>query len=282
MRLTGVWDEGWRRLTSPLRPQPDFVIVGAQRAGTTAVYSWLCRHPLVRQARVKEVHYFDRHFHRGPRWYRQQFPITRGAEVTGEATPYLLFHPLVPDRVAAELPTTRFIVLLREPVQRAVSHYWHAKRLGAETEPMETAFRLESERLAEPSARIRAGEDSYDFRLYSYRSRGHYAEQLERWFSVIDRSRFLILESEQVFRDPNAAVSVIAEWLGLPATRGPIPSIPVNPALREHSAPPQLIAELQEHFAPHNERLFTLLGRELWTDDGAARPSGAAVHSALV
>ena len=87
---------GWRYLSADLRSMPDFVIVGAARSGTTSLYRWLGSHPDVAPAWKKEIHYFDEHYGRGMRWYRAHFPFRRRGRVTGEATPYLLFHPLSP------------------------------------------------------------------------------------------------------------------------------------------------------------------------------------------
>ena len=150
-------DRAWRRATAPARDLPDFVILGAQRSGTTSLYDWLSDHPAVVPATRKEVHYFDLHYDRGLGWYRAHFPMGHGAHLTGEATPYLLFHPLAPDRVARDLPpTTRFVVLLRHPVQRAVSHYWHERRMGTESETLAVAVAAEEQRLAGADGQVPA------------------------------------------------------------------------------------------------------------------------------
>ena len=100
-----------------------------------------------------------------------------------EATPYLLFYPPAPGRVAADLPTTtRFVVLLRDPVQRAISQYWHSRRLHAENEPLEVALALEETRRW-PGADRGGGGESFAHRNFSYKARGHYVEQLRRWFA---------------------------------------------------------------------------------------------------
>ena len=93
---------------------PDFVIVGAARSGTTSLYRWLGSHPDVAPAWKKEIHYFDEYHGHGRRWYRAHFPFRHRGRITGEASPYMLFHPLAPDRAARELPpSTKFIVILR-------------------------------------------------------------------------------------------------------------------------------------------------------------------------
>ena len=262
-----VAERAWRRLSVAARPFPDFVIVGAQRGGTTSLYDWLSGHPAVAPASRKEVHYFDLHYGRGPRWYRAHFPVRRPGLVTGEATPYLLFHPLAPERVARDLPArTRFVVVLRDPVQRAVSHYWHERRLGAETEPLAKALALEEGRLAGSAERVLRGEPSYAHLHFAYAARGRYAEQLRRWYAHVEQDRILVVESEQLFRDP-AAPGRVARWLGLADHAAPFPTL--NDARRADDTDASVLASLRSYFAPYNEELFALLGTRLWEGDAS-------------
>lgn len=252
----------WRSATAGLRPPPEIVILGAQRAGTRSMHAWLCGHPDVARLKYPEVHYFDIAYDRGERWYRTHYPIRRAQRLSVESSPYMLFHPLAPARAARDLPaTTRFVVLLRDPAERAVSHYWLSRRLGKETESLEVALALEEERLAGESERVAAGERSFRHRYFSYRARGMYEGQLRRWFDAVGRDRILVLQSEQLFSDP-AATEPVLEWLGLPRADAPFPA--VNGAPREEPVTPGALDELRGSFAPHNEALFELLGRRLW------------------
>src|SRR3984885_6145785 len=160
---------------------PAFIIIGASRSGTTSLYDWLTSHPDVSAATRKELHYFtDRNYHKGPRWYRSQFPLARPGRITGESTPQMLYHPLSPERAAADLPaTTRFIALLRDPVDRAISHYWQIRRAGRESEDLETALSLEAERLSREMDDFRHGRLSRAHHKFSYMARGEYASQLD-------------------------------------------------------------------------------------------------------
>ncbi len=258
----GGWRGRWRRATAALRTLPDVVIIGAQRGGTTSLFDWLAAHPSVAASTTKEVHYFDRYYANGEGWYRSHFPLKFVPGLSMEATPYLLFYPLAPERIAADLPgSTRFVVLLRDPVQRAVSHYWHSVRLQAENEPLPRALALEEERLAGQEELVRAGGESFAYRNFSYKARGHYAEQLRRWFAVIDRERFLVMPSEALFTDPRGPARVLA-WLGLSPRDTPFPS--TNDAPRARAEENAVIEELRHHFAPYNEDLFDLLGTRLW------------------
>ena len=261
-------DRAWRRATAPARDLPDFVILGAQRSGTTSLYDWLSDHPAVVPATRKEVHYFDLHYDRGLGWYRAHFPMGHGAHLTGEATPYLLFHPLAPERVARDLPpTTRFVVLLRHPVQRAVSHYWHERRMGTESETLAVAVAAEEQRLAGADEQVRRGAASFAHLHQSYAARGRYAEQLRRWFDHVEPARILIVESERLFVDPDATAQVGA-WLGLEASAAPLPA--KNEATRHDATDPEVLRYLEQYFAPHNEDLFELLGQRLWEGRSAS------------
>ena len=252
----------WRRATVPARDLPDFVIIGAQRSGTTSLYDWLSANPAVAPASHKELHYFDIHYERGIGWYRAHFPVRRAGRITGEATPYLLFHPLAPERVARDLPeSTRFVVLLRDPVQRAVSQYWHERRLGTETEPLAVAIASEDERLRDADDAVRRGEASFAHLHHSYKARGRYAEQLRRWFAHVDRSRLHVVESELLFADPAAAAG-LADWLGIEPTGTPFPAH--NEATRHEDSGGDVLRGLEEYFAPYNDDLFALLGHPLW------------------
>ncbi len=201
----------------------------------------------------------------GLRWYRAQFPLIKPGRMTGEATPYMLFHPLAPGRAARDLPeSTRFIVLLREPVQRTISHYWFSRRRKQfETEPIERALALEPERLAGETERVLRGENSPAHSGYSYVARSEYANQVRAWFDAVGRDRILIVESEQMYTDP-AASAAIVEWLGLAPHVLAFPA--THKSVRLDTESPELLTRLHEHFVPHNQKLFELLGYELWTD----------------
>jgi hypothetical protein len=262
-RTGSVSLRGWRYATAELRPMPGAIIIGTQRGGTTSLHRWLCSHPSTTPFRYKEVHYFDIDYAKGERWYRAHYPIRRPSRMAVEASPYMLFHPLAPMRAAGDLPpTTRLIALLRNPVQRAISQYWHVRRLGYEKEAsLEAALALEEQRLAGETERVRRGEESASHRRLSYRSRGHYAEQLRRWFDAVGRERVLVIESEELWANPRSSAAVL-DWLGLSRVDTALPTI--NDAPRAYAADAATIEELQKYFEPLNEDLFELLGRRLW------------------
>lgn len=254
-----------RRFGHVKRPLPDFLIAGAAKAGTTSLHAYLSEHPAVSSPIRKEIHYFDLNMRRGEGWYRSHFPADTSA-VTGESTPYYLFHPLVPERVAATLPEVKVIVLLRDPIDRAFSQHNHEVASGHESLSFERALECEAERLAGEEARLRAdpGHRSFAHQHFSYQARGRYAVQLERWFEHFDRDRFLIIRAEDLFADPAAELAVAQRFLGLdvvlPANltaRNARRYAPIDPALR---------TRLVKRFRPENERLHQLIHRDfMWT-----------------
>lgn len=257
--------------TSELRMEPDFLIVGGQRCGTTSLYRYLAAHPaVVPPLFQKGIHFFDLHYGRGLRWYRGQFPVRSIADrrvapgapraVTGEASPYYVFHPLAAERIARDLPAVKLIVLLRDPVDRAFSAHKQESGRGFETEPFERALDLEESRLEGELERIHADPTyvSFSHQHHAYLARGRYAEQLERLFGLFGRERVLVLESADLSATPEPVWERVLGFLGLPQWRPAAferhntrPSAPLSDRLR---------SRLEAYFEPHDEQLATLLG----------------------
>jgi Sulfotransferase domain len=249
-----------RRATSRWRRLPDFLIAGAQKSGTTSLYDYICRHPDVDTAAAKGIHYFEEHYRRGLRWYRSRFPIRGAARLSGEATPAYLFYPVVPERVARDLPTARIIVVLRNPVERAYSHYQHERAIGVENLPLDAALSAEDERLQGEVERIRADADYVSLPLlhYSYRSRGLYAEQLQRWLMLVPKDRLLVLQAEQLFADPASVMEKTLSFLRLRPHR--VERYPVKNARRYESMDSKVRTDLSRFYREPNDRLYELLG----------------------
>jgi hypothetical protein len=209
-------------LGSAERALPVLIVIGAQKAGTTSFYHYLSQHSGVVTPLFKEIHYFDNNYKRGIDWYRAHFArrsdLTRDGRLTFEASPYYLFHPEVPKRIATDLPHAKFVVMLRNPIARAHSHYWHEKRLGHETLSFEGAVAAEEERLNGAEEALSDGRDfSFNHSHFSYASRGKYVEQLNRWLKYFDKERFLFIKSERFFSEPRAEMQRAAEFMGIAA-----------------------------------------------------------------
>ncbi|NIO35607.1 MAG: sulfotransferase [Planctomycetales bacterium] len=258
-----------RYLTADQRRLPDFLIAGAMKAGTTSLFGYLAGHPDCRPSLTKEVHYFDKNFERGEKWYRLHFP--RGRTCTRsqpslplcfESSPYYMFDPRVPERLREQLPAAKVIFLLRNPIDRAFSHYQHSVLRGREPLTFEQAIEAEPDRLACEAERM-LGDGAYlspAHQHFSYLARGIYADQLARWRDHFPDQQLLVLESEQLFRSPHEAFAKTLAFLGLK---------PWEPAKFQNlyagryrdSIQPKTGRRLEEYFAPHNTRLFAMLGQ---------------------
>ncbi|MCP4898687.1 MAG: sulfotransferase [bacterium] len=254
----------FRRMTASLRALPDFVVVGAQRSGTTSLYLYLKQHPRIIAAVRKEIHFFEQDtiYRRGLRWYRANFPIRLTLQFVGsgggrglcfEATPGYLFHPHAMPRLAEVLPEARFIVILRNPVDRAYSNYQKAFRDGR------TDLSFETEVDRELTVGTRATEaPPEEPPVRPFLGRSLYADQLQRMFEHVSRERVLVLQSERLFSHTQDAFDELCAFLGLPSctlchtdnrTSGGYSS----------TMPPELRERLVDYFAPQVQRLQSLL-----------------------
>jgi hypothetical protein len=253
-----------------MRLLPDFIIIGAQRCGTTSLFNNLAQHPAVYPSLPKEVHYFSIYYDKSTTWYRSHFPLARHKRyvernhercfITGEATPYYIAHPHAPLRVFETVPQARLIVLLRNPVDRAYSHYHFEVKKGIETLSFEEAIAREEARLSSEVKRLREDKvyRSFNHMHYTYLSRGIYADQLVAWKGIFKNEQILILDSESFYEDPAATFDKVTEFLNLKHWRfeddrkfnvGGYQAMNADTRKR-------LIA----YFEPHNERLHQLLG----------------------
>lgn len=269
----------FKQKTAMIRKQPDFLIIGAQRCGTTSLFKYLCDHPNIVLPFKKELHFYDRHFERGGHWYRQFFPTTISLSylnkvrkvkmLCGEATPMYLFHPLVPYRVSMMLPDIKLIVILRNPIERAYSHYWHEVRAGNEWLSFEDAIEREGSRLQGERHKIILNNGRYSGAAYSqhsYLARGIYVDQLKVWFKLFPKNQVLIIKSEDFFTKTVSTLDSVYDFLGLPTGDCHTPKIYQK---GDYSPMPASDREkLKRYFQPSNERLYAFLDRDFnWERD---------------
>lgn len=215
------------------RSIPNFFVVGTQRGGTTSLFIYLLNHELVHgPRRAKGVHYFDTNYDKSVKWYQGNFPRVSDLEeqervhgvkpAVGEGAPYYLFSPVIPARIHAVNPDARILAVLREPLDRAISHHNHEVKRGFETLKLEAAFEAEEARLAGEVEKIR-NDSSYissPHIHHAYLSRGQYGVQVQRYFELFGRENVLILDSAALSEDPEGTVGRATEFLGLPPLAG--------------------------------------------------------------
>lgn len=189
------------------------MIVGAMRSGTTSLARHLGAHPEVFVAPQKEVHFFDRNFHRGLSWYREQFKASKDEPAVGEATQTYLYDEQAIARVADVFPDIKMIAILRNPIDRAYSHYWHNRSRGREN----LGF---AEAIAAEPGRLRSGslEDRY---RYSYMDRGRYAQQLARLSRLFPSDAVHLLIFEDFQKSPLDVYRDVCTFLGVRETFEP-------------------------------------------------------------
>ena len=262
-----VWQ--YRRATWRKRVLPDFIIVGAMKCGTSSLYAYLAQHPrLLPSYERKEIHFFDGgldscidNYTKGQAWYRAHFPLKKTVNTdfkTFEASPLYLFNPLVPKRIFDLAPETKIIVVLRNPTERAISHYFHEKRKGREKLPIMEAFQEEENRLES----IIKNEDykSNAFMHCSYKSRGLYKQQIDRYLNYFPRKQILTLNSEELFNEPNKSLRKVFEFVGVD-TEFKVSDLKArHVAKNKTSVDPEVYTYLNNYFQDHNQALYDLVG----------------------
>lgn len=188
---------------------PNLFVAGAQKSGTTSLHRYLQSHPDIWfPPRPQEIHFFDaeKNYARGLDWYARFFNGCGDASWIAQTSPLYMYYPDVPARIASVAPDARFVFILRNPVERAYSHYWLAIRYGMETLPFNEALAVEAER-------IREGYDQ--LRFFSYADRGYYAAQLRRFLAHFPRASLHILVTEAFAEEPERTAAQLAEFLGI-------------------------------------------------------------------
>ncbi len=295
-----------------MKAKIDFLIIGAQKSGTTSLHDYLGQHPAIFMPERKDIPFF---VDAGDGEVREQdlshfYRVRNGGRLLGGSFAHLLYYPESPGRIRGYRPDMRMIAILRNPIDRAYSAYWFARREGYETEQtFERALELEATRSR--------GSQRHQNEL-TYLIHGDYQAQLIRYFDLFDRSQLYICLFEDLVATSDRLVGELLSWLGVEASDRPVASgrtanaagmprsrllqqsliVPPEPVsrlyrrivprklrycvdrqviaplrrlnMRPFQYPPMQAAtrqRLRDHFGPRNERLASLIGRDLshWT-----------------
>lgn len=246
---------------------PDFLIIGIMRGGTTSLFQYMRQHPSILgpikgQADQKEINFFNIHWNKGIDWYKNCWPPRNMDFLFGEATPDYLCDPPVPERVSRMLPQNiKFIVLLRNPVDRLWSHYCHYR--DHELKGMTEQDIQDMTNYINGKMKIYLHINPYPReRIFQM---GFYALHLERWFKFFNQEQFFILESGQFFDNPDIFTNRAFDFLNLkPYHLGKYDNIDILKRIRPKARYPKISDKLgevlREFYAPYNNKLYGLLG----------------------
>ena len=246
------------------RRSPDFIVVGAEKSGTTSLHQYLRSHPQVTAPIEKEIDFFDLEYSCGLDWYLAHFPpaaktaSSQTSWITGETSANYLYSDVAPERIFSHFPNIKLAVILRDPIDRTVSRFNMMVRNGAEKRSFEQAIAEEITCIEQATAN---GEIAWKA-LNRCRHIGNslYYHHLKRWLAIFPRQQMLVLQSEDLFTQPQQTMQQFYQFLGL-ASDCP------SPKYTQHNAGDyQPIAKrdrqrLADFFAPHNRQLETLLGQ---------------------
>ncbi|WP_157867384.1 sulfotransferase domain-containing protein [Gloeothece citriformis] len=251
------------------RTLPDFIIIGAQKSGTSSLYSYLSQHPQLVPSFKKELHFFDGglhpdvdNFEKGEAWYRAHFFQKRNTSDNRkafEATPSYIFNPLAPQRISELIPEVKLIAVLRNPRERAISHYFHETRRDREPLPIMEAFQAEEERL-----RPLIAKQDYKNEIFihkSYKSRGLYHKQIKRYLDYFPMSNILVINSETLFQQPDDTLRRVFQFIGVDAGFTVKNLKPSNMGTNKAKIDPDVYEYLEDYFRPHDEELYELIGQ---------------------
>lgn len=265
----------YRGLTGKFRILPNFIIIGQAKCGTTALYDYLIQHKNILPALWKEIYFFDRYYPRGINWYKANFCFKstklflenfhHKSYITGESTPTYLHHPLTPMRISEHLPNVKLVVLFRNPINRAYSHYHMEKKLGYEKLSFYEALKNEEERLLGEKEKMIYDMNyfSYNWETFSYLKGGHYAELLKNWLEHFSKDNLLILNTEDFNQNPSKIYREVLEFLNLPLQEVSYKKINVGNYTKMD---PKIRNELKDYFKPLNQKLYSLVKRDFEWD----------------
>jgi len=254
------------RITTRLRALPNFIIIGTAKGGTTSLFEYLSKHPRVFPPLRKQVKYFYYNYALGFDWYQAHFPLRRKLNsrqsITGEATPNYMFRAEAIQRIAMALPNIKLIALLRNPVERAYSHYNYIQQVSKETLSFDDAINKEINAL-DGNTKKTADETEHSQQIYPHRNyiaRGRYIEQIPRLYKFFSDENILILKSEDFFTDTPTIFQKTLKFLDLPAWE--LNNYTIFKKGKYSEINPETRNKLEQYYHPYNQELYEFLNRD--------------------
>ena len=250
-------------ITSSFRVLPDFFIIGVVRSGTTSLFNYLGQHPNIKNASYDELGYFDDNYHLGENWYKSLFPTIytkrkilkeNGKFLTFDDTPFYIYNPLVIKRILNDLPNSKIIACLRNPIDRAYSNY---NLIINPKHTFEETIQSEINEIGNINSELNDESFLVDNFYEKILSRGFYARQLQLWYDMFPRDKILVISSEELATDTHRVLEEVFNFLE-------IPNVKIKDLTKQNvrKFPPmkQKTRELLiEYFKPYNEKLYDML-----------------------
>ena len=259
-----------RILTSPFRIGPDFIIIGSAKCGTTSLFDYLSQHPSIVPASKKEVNFFDYNFDKGYFWYKSHFPtfflkkfrlLKNKKFLTGEASPLYIFNKDIAQRVYQFNPNIKIILLLRNPVERAYSHYYQLVKNGSIKKTFEESIDLELEQIMNDEFKkiySKSNQEIFNFLQSSNLQSGIYVDQIKNWTDLFPKKQFLIIHTYDLEHNLDDVISELCNFLNLPNFKVK------NKSRQNVGRYPTLSNKTKDFlinfYVPHNQRLYDFLG----------------------
>jgi hypothetical protein len=254
---------------------PSVFILGPPKCGTTSLYTYLEQHPGFCMSKPKEPIFFEAEFRRGEAYYfNRYFSHWKSERIVIDARVLHLYLPFIPQRLFGYNPRARLIAVLRNPVERAISHWWHSYSRGFETLPLKAAIAEDLKRIEAGYCMTTPAEQELYERVVRRERRmfrfildaGYYYDQISRFLRCFPREQLHVMMFDDLARDPRSAVADTLKFLGTdpePANHFLYPVIHrSDPQVVKH-VDPESVSWLVEHYRPHNRRLEEFLGRSL-------------------
>jgi len=268
----GIIKRNLTYLTSPIRLLPNFIIVGAVRCGTTSLYYNICEHSCVLPASYDEIGFFDSNYELGINWYKSMFPTKfkrkkieskTGICITGEDTPFYFWDKKAIERIKKEIPKIKLIVLLRNPIDRAYSNYHLGVRSGSESLSFEDSIKKEISLLEKNNDVESDGIEKF-LRPRSYIAKGFYYNQIKNWFEVFSKDQILVLNTENLAKNPHQTLEQVFNFLSLPNEQ--IKNLQNRKVENYQKMSEDTRQFLRKLYKPHNEKLFKFLKKKFEWD----------------
>jgi Sulfotransferase domain/Tetratricopeptide repeat len=259
--------------------QPTFLVPGFIKSGTSSLYCYLISHPQILPAVDKELFFFTAFFEQDIDWYLAHFPCVPNSinYITGEATPIYINFPSLTKKIFHLFPNIKFVILLRNPVDRAISSYFHQykrncgykfiqdniddilKKMPSLLDKLQTFLWLEPSMMKKYRSPSR--QDVFSYQLMN----SLYIYYLKEWLNVFPREQFLFVKSEDLFSNPSVTMKKVFSFLNLPDY--PLAEYPnYNPG-SYNPLSDDLRQTLAEFFRPHNQKLEEYLGMKFNWDE---------------